>query len=499
MCPVKIYAPLLPLSLCLMVGIAIGNWLSDWTWALAMLVPVLLVTCLLGKFPKGQTAAIVVCVLLLGMALGARKRQQLDVVWPTERVVVGVVVMSEPVVKDKTVVMDVLTTQGHYWLKCHIVRDEDSERIRIGHGLQVTAYINKVHEWRNGHFDYNRFMQSRGFVGEMFVGSHGWQWQAVSLQGLSVLERLRLRFLSWRHELLERYRLWGVSDEAYGVVAAMTLGDKSRLDSSLREVFSRVGVSHVLALSGLHLMIIYAVLTLFIGWRRFRMLSQVLLVLAIWAFALLTGLSPSVTRSAFMISVYALLSLGYRDKMSLNTLAFTAIVMLVANPYALYDVGFQLSLMSVLAILLFTPLFDRLIPLHVQLEHRWLRALWGMTTVSLSAQIGTAPLVAYYFGRLPTYFLLGNYLMIPLTTLVLYLALACVALGWWPLAVGWVATALSWLVEKMSRLLQNIAQWPMSSIDDIRLSMLQVLLLYVVIGCGYVLLSLRCQATGRNG
>ena len=79
MCPVKIYAPLLPLSLCLMVGIAIGNWLSDWTWALAMLVPVLLVTCLLGKFPKGQTAAIVVCVLLLGMALGARKRQQLDV------------------------------------------------------------------------------------------------------------------------------------------------------------------------------------------------------------------------------------------------------------------------------------------------------------------------------------------------------------------------------------------------------------------------------------
>ena len=120
----------------------------------------------------------------------------------------------------------------------------------------------------------------------------------------------------------------------------------------------------------------------------------------------MVGLSPSVVRSSVMISIYALLSLGYREKMSVNTLAFTAIIMLVVNPRSLYDVGFQLSFAAVLAILVLNPLFSKVIPLHVLLRHRWLRFWWGLTTVSVSAQVGTAPLVAYYFGTFSTYFLL---------------------------------------------------------------------------------------------
>ncbi len=301
-----------------------------------------------------------------------------------------------------------------------------------------------------------------------------------------------------RQQLLEHYHEWGISDEAYGVIAAMTLGEKSQIDKNLKATYSKVGAAHILALSGLHLMIIYGVISFFFGWRRFRSLSQIIIILAIWAFAVLVGLPPSVVRSSVMITVYALLSLGYRERMSVNTLAFTAIVMLIVNPLSLYDIGFQLSFMAVLAILLFNPLFTRLIPLHVLQRYHVLNLLWGMTTVSLSAQIGTAPLIAYYFGHFSTWFLLANYLVIPLATVILYLAVLCFATCWLTPVVHWLTFALSWVVVFMNKSLETIASLPYSSIEDIHLSVWQVVFLYIIIGSAYVLLSLRIKNKGHS-
>ncbi len=295
--------------------------------------------------------------------------------------------------------------------------------------------------------------------------------------------------LKVRQQMLEQYRQWGISDEAYGLVAAMTLGEKTALDKQQKATFSKVGAAHILALSGLHLMIIYSVISLFVGWHRFRMLSQIIIITAIWAFAFLVGMSPSVVRSATMISVYGLLSLGHRERMSVNTLSFTAIVMLLINPQSLYDIGFQLSFMAVLAILLFHPLFGRLIPLDVLQRHRWLKGLWGMTTVSISAQLGTAPLVAHYFGHFSTYFLLSNYVVIPLATLVLWLTVACILTCWWSLVLHLLVGILSLVVTLMLRLLDGISSLPFCSIE-VHISMIQVAFLYIIIGSCYVILSL---------
>ena len=309
---------------------------------------------------------------------------------------------------------------------------------------------------------------------------------------------LRQQFLEWRSVVLEKYHEWGVGDEAYGVVAAMTLGDKKAIDKDTKETYRVAGASHILALSGLHLMIIYSVITLLVGWMRFRLLSQVIIVLAIWAFALLTGLSPSVTRSAAMITVYALLSLGYRERMSVNTLAFVAIIMLIISPSMLYDVGFQLSFMAVLSIVLWHPLLNGLIPLHVQQRHHWLSSLWGLTTVSTAAQIGTAPLVAYYFGRLPVWFLLSNFIVIPLATMVLYLTLALVVFSWWTWAATLVAKVLTAVVVIMRQGLAWVGALPYSSIDGIRLSVLRVYLIYIIIGSLFVAVSIRFPAIRRS-
>ena len=429
---------------------------------------------------------LIVGILLLDLPT----RRQNAVSWPDEPVKVEAVVTSEPVVKEKSVVVDLLTLQGRHKLKARFRRDSCSERLALGDGLTVHSIINKVHAWKSGHFDYQRYMVCHGYVGEVYVRPTDWQWQQQSLSSLSWVQRMRLRFLLWRHGLLSHFRKWGIDDQAYGTIAAMTLGEKSQLDASQKEIFSRVGASHVLALSGLHLLIIYTVISLFVGWRRFRTFSQILIVLAIWAFAFLVGLSSSVVRAALMISIYALLSLGYRERMSVNTLAFVAIIMLLVNPLALYDVGFQLSFTAVLAIVLLNPLLSGLIAADVQQRHGWLKAWWGLTTVSISAQVGTAPLVAYYFGRLPVWFLLSNYVVIPLATLTLYLALCCIACFWWSVLQGLLATALSAVVVLMNRLLEIIAALPAASIEGIRLTALGVLMLYILIGCSYALLRL---------
>ena len=495
----RIHAPLLPLAVIMMVGIGLSQWSTHWPILLAVLLIETIVTCFLGRFPRLQTAGIYVGTLLLGMMLGSRKQQELNMEWPQQKTDKQLVVMSEVKIGKKTVSFDAVTADGRHKLRCYIQRDAYSEQIEIGQGLRVYTYINKVRERKYGTFVNKRYMQCHGFTGELYANSHQWQWQTVSLQEMSRTDRLRLRFLMWRHQLLKHFQQQDMDNDAYGVITAMTLGEKTALSKDIKDTFSRVGASHILALSGLHLMIIYSVITLVIGWHRYRIVTQITLVLAIWAFALLTGLSTSVVRSAFMISIYALLSLGYRERMSVNTLAFVAIVLLVVNPLAMYDLGFQLSFISVLGILLIHPLINNLIKAPMQQQHRWLSSLWGLVTVSIAAQISTAPLVAYHFGRFSTWFLLSNFIVVPMAWLILNVTLLCMILCWWSWALGILTTLQAWLATTMNNALEWVAQLPMSSIEGINLSAVQVYLIYIIIACSYVAISLRYPVAQRSG
>lgn len=485
----KLHAPLLPLAACLIAGILLGEWFDNQLTALLLLAGLSASACLLGRYPRLQAMAIGMGVVMVGALLRARADQQLDVDWPDQRQRVEAVVIGEPVIKEKFVVADLLTVRGHHKLRGRMARDGRSERIAIGDGLVINAPINKVHAWQRGHFSYQRYMACHGFAGELYARQADWHGQPLPLTTLTMLERVRLRALTWRHRLLQRYRQWDIGDEAYGILAAMTLGEKSQVDAQLKETYSQVGAAHILALSGLHLAIIYGVIALFLGWSRFRTAAQVLTILGVWAFALLTGLSPSVVRAALMISIYALLSAGHRERMSVNTLAFTAIVMLAVRPLAVYDMGFQLSFAAVLAILLLHPLFASIVPADWLQRHRWVKLVWGTTTLSLSAQIGTAPLIAYYFGRFSTYFLLANYMVIPLASIILYLVLATIAFCWWSSLQALLVTVLSSSVLLMNHLLARIAQLPCSSIEGIHLSTVGLVLVYVIIASGYVLLT----------
>jgi competence protein ComEC len=192
-------------------------------------------------------------------------------------------------------------------------------------------------------------------------------------------------------------------------------------------------------------------------------------------------MSVSVVRSAVMLTVYGLLSIGNRDKMSINALAFTAIVMLMWNPSWLFDVGFQMSFMAVLAILLFVPLFEDVFSAEYLMEHRWIKRIWGLVTVSCSAQLGVAPLIAFYFGRFSTYFLLTNFIVIPAAMVILWLSIVV-------LVFPSLAYILLYIVELLNIALSRISAIPGASIDGLHPSVIQVVLVYILIFCSYLLI-----------
>ena len=302
------------------------------------------------------------------------------------------------------------------------------------------------------------------------------------------IQRTQQYFLHQRTLLLERLQSSGLSDNQYAVVAAMALGDKSELTHELKDTYSKTGASHILALSGLHLGIIYALLSMLVVGRRWQMVTQVAIILSIWAFVFLVGMSASVVRSAVMLTVYALLALGHRQKMSVNTLAFTAIIMLLVTPKALFDVGFQMSFMAVFAILLFVPLFYRPFSAEYLMTHRAIRWLWGMVAVSISAQIGVAPLIAYYFGRLSCYFLMTNFIVIPAATAILYLSLAT-------LLIPSIGVALASIVGLLNTTLLYIATIPGATIEDLHPSVMLTISIYGIIFAAYYLLWLTIPKT----
>ena len=290
----------------------------------------------------------------------------------------------------------------------------------------------------------------------------------------SRIERTQQYFLHQRTLLLERLQSAGLSDDQYAVVAAMALGDKSTLTHQLKETYSKTGASHILALSGLHLGIIYALLSMLVVGRRWQMITQVAIILSIWAFVFLVGMSASVVRSAVMLTVYALLAIGHRRKMSVNTLAFTAIIMLLVTPRALFDVGFQMSFMAVFSILLFVPLFYRPFSAEYLMTHRLVSWLWGMVAVSIAAQIGVAPLIAYYFGRFSCYFLLTNFIVIPAATVILYLALGT-------LIIPSIGVILASVVGLLNTTLLYIATIPGATIEGLHPSIMLTASIYGVI------------------
>ncbi|MBQ8046372.1 MAG: ComEC/Rec2 family competence protein [Prevotella sp.] len=483
--------PFLRVTIAFILGILLADWaggnVSPPTW-LWMLAGVVVLTCAAWRWKTAQSVAVLLSFVVLGAWIMSSYASSLRTSLPQERTLYKAILTSEPVRHGKVIMFDAIVAEGELTgrhVKVSMLRDTVVGRylrLHVGDGYTACSRFERLANYHRGNFDYVRWLEANGFSARTFVLPADWRKDIVSFKSLSSIQRLKIKALKLRRSLLGIYRSLSFSDDQYALLSAMTLGDKSSLTKELRERFSQVGVAHVLALSGLHLGIVYFFLSFFFRHSDKSVLVHALLLLSIWAYVMLAGLPAGMVRSAVMLTVYAIVAMLRRQPMSLNTLSMTAFLMLVVNPCSLWDVSFQMSFMSVLGIVLYYR------PVYTILSQQWLQAhptvswIWSMLSLSVAAQIGVAPLVAYYFGQFSTSFALGNLFAVPLTTLILYLSPVLLLLTPLHALQAAAAMVMKWLTSLLTHGVILLSTLPFASVNDIHINAIQVTLLYVLVG-----------------
>lgn len=482
--------PVVPLTVSLVLGIVLGHRsclaVPVWIWLEGML-GLLALSMLFRRYRQVRFYCLHALALLLGIALvGHAERVSTCPPFTTAHSWEGVV-LDEPVDKGKTLRTDLFILSGPlkgHKVRAYIQKDRTygyDSTLQVGRCLSGYSQMRPPRPLSDSHFDYPTYLKARGIVAQTYISADAWCLVRRSLNMVPPVERMKLYALTLRHRLLDRYREVGLVGQGLAVVSAMTLGDKSALTSTLRDTYSMTGTSHILALSGMHLSIIFSLLAF--GTRHVRMglVRSVGCLVAVWFYVFLVGMPVSVVRAALMLTLYMAVTLSGRDATSVNTLAFTALVMLVANPLMLYDIGFQLSFLAVFSIEVLYVAVARAFPGL----RRWPclpRYLANLSLMSTVAQIGTLPLTVYYFGRVSLCFLPANLIVVPAVFLVVYAAVFLLAVSFFrPLALS-VSSVVMWLLDTLNRLLSWIASWPGASIGGLHISLSQLLLLYVLLG-----------------
>lgn len=378
----------------------------------------------------------------------------------------------------------------------YLQQDSAATQLKSGDELLISTRISPPANNQNfDEFDYTRFLMRKGISGTGYVASGKWTLLSSNKPPLSSgelpgslqqggMSRLYLNSIAsyYRGKMLSLYRELGFADDELAVLSALTIGDKTELSDSVRESYSVAGASHILALSGLHIGLLYTLLFFILKpvaqrGNIGRCLRSVLLLILLWTFAFFTGLSPSVVRSVSMFSILAIADMVGRQPLSLNTLAVAAWFMLLGNPAWLFDVGFQLSFLAVASILLIQKPIYQLFTVKSKVG----RYVWGLMSVSIAAQIGTAPLVMFYFSRFSVHFLLTNLVVIPLITIILYTAVVMLLLTPFSWLQTGVAEGVKKLLEGLNFFVRWVEQLPYASIDGIWLYRSEVLGIYMVI------------------
>ncbi len=334
-------------------------------------------------------------------------------------------------------------------------------------------------------FDYALWLKRHGVDGTAFSRAPlvflSTEDSLALLSQSGFLTRLKTGAESLRQRLASQYLQLDLAGDRLAALSAITLGDKSMLTKQHRSAFSRAGVSHILALSGLHLGIVTTFLLMLLRPLRYsrwsRWATTLLCISFVWAFACLTGFSVSIVRSAIMVSMFLLLSLRGEGYSSFNNVVVAALLILLASPVSLMDISFQLSFLSVGALVFFMPYYSAS-PLRSKAGR--LRFLVDFVFVSTLAQLATAPLVALIFSNFPTYFLIANAVVIPCAYVILIAAILFLLVSGVPLLGAAVGYVLSASVGILCRWTSGVASLPLAS-PAVHLGALSCLLLYAAL------------------
>lgn len=318
-----------------------------------------------------------------------------------------------------------------------------------------------------GEFDYKSWLAAKNICNQVFLKQH----EVIELPGNKGNPVITFA-LSLRSKQVEYYKRTLKSEDAFAMASTLILGQRADLSEDTLSVYSRTGTIHALSVSGMHLGLIYLILhwaLLFLDRSKFfRILKVMLVLIAIWFYTLLTGMSPSVLRSAIMLSAFIIAKLLHKTVNGYNILAFAAFCLLLYDPYLIWDVGFQLSFLAVFGLIAAQPLIQSC----WQTQHKWLSKIWSALTMSFSAQLATFPLSIYYFHQFPLYFLIGNLFIVIPSALILYLGMVIMIFR-----LDFLIPAFEWLINFMNSGLNYISRLPFSSLTGIWIDKTELILI----------------------
>lgn len=492
------FYPLFRLSVALATGIFLSDVFAlDGTYLYALCFVFVLSVLLSSIFYFSKTyrirflfgISVSLSFLLLGGILFVISLENIHHEWDSDKAVYVAFVCDIPRVKGKTIqatvnvekVKDVATGSWKpvnkqvllYWMP-----DSMQPPLQCGDRMCFRAHVGiPMSDADFTGFDYGQYLQRQGISGTAIVYSGYWR---KLLQPST--PTFKMQALMLREQIVKKFRTWNLEDDVLAIISALTVGDKSKLTREIKATYNAAGVSHILALSGLHIGILSMILSwLFYPLRRVcggKWIASFLIVGLLWGFAFLSGLGPSVIRAVTMFSAYVVASIFSEDRFSgFSALTLTAFIMLIYQPMYLFDVGFQLSFMAVLGIFLFYPLIDSLFVVR----NKIVAYLWNIISLSLSAQLATLPLILYYFGTFPVYFLLSNLVVAPIAVFILSATLLALALGVFPVAANFVVQGLDFAVRTLNEVMEQIQHWSGAQITSVYLSVWQAWLLAVAI------------------
>jgi len=318
---------------------------------------------------------------------------------------------------------------------------ETSSNISVGMDISTTGQFYAIQGPRNpGEFDFKSFYAKKGIYGRCYVDED--QWIDILNSDINLIQEIQV----WVRNLFENK-----IGEGYGLLTALVLGDKTSVDPDIREDFTNTGVIHVLAVSGLHvgyvLMILMIIAKLFRipwGWDR------LLIIIGLCFFCFLTGGKPSVIRASLMAGIYILTPVVNRQGNLWNTIFFSAFLILLFDPLIVTDLGFIFSYTAVLSIVTFYTFIQNILPDRLKvsaIKSKPIQFLYGLFLVSLSAQIGTLPITALYFNRIPIISLVANVIIVPIIGILVAIGFCVLFFGWIPI-VGDLIGQSAWFIIK---------------------------------------------------
>lgn len=361
----------------------------------------------------------------------------------------------------------------------YFLKDSASEKLKYGDRIIFEKPLSAIKNSGNpSAFDYAQYCAFQQIFQQVYLGKNQWEILKENNAGIC-----RSVIFTTRNYILKSLQKYIPGADESSLAKALLIGYRVDLDKDLVQAYSNVGVVHLIAISGMHLALIYY----FLLWifarvpviKKSKFTRLVLVLLCLWFFSLLTGAPASVLRSAVMFSFIAVGDSFDKKNSIYNSLAISAFVLLCYDPFMLWDVGFQLSYLAVLGIVI----FQKYIYNWFYFKNKILHAGWKIASVSLAAQLLTLPLCIFYFHQFPLLFLLSNMIAIPLSTIALWGCIAVVAMSAIPITAvycGKLVAGIIWLLNHFVLLINSI---PFSLWSGLSVSLAGTILLYLIFIC----------------